>query len=393
MDFRIDLPESESRDPLYMLRQHDELRGLGPIFWTPDGPGYYVVTNHDALLEVFQDANVFSNRTPIPTQPDSAALSLIPITLDPPDHNKWRKVLASYFTPQRARRTTGRIRQLTNELIDKFADDGECELVSQFCRPLPGIIFCDLMGLPEDNLEQMLAWAGQILHAGVTEDDPAGGARQQAMGEVLQFLWQLVQERRAHPDPSKQDILSQASEWRVDGRVVTDAEVLQCALALFIGGLDTVAAMISYFFYHLATHGKDRQWIVRDPAIIPNAVEELLRVYPIARVGREVAVDYEIAGCPLKPGDRILLATMAANRDETIHINANQVQLDREEPRHWTFGAGPHRCLGSHLARVELEVVLEEWHRRIPEYRISDVSAVRERPGTITNLTQLPLAW
>lgn len=389
-DFKLDL--TETRAPLEVIREHDELRELAPVVWSPEGGGYYIFTEHDAVLEAFQKPEVFSSHGISPTQPNPE-LELIPIMQDPPVHTKWRRVLGSYFTPNRAQQMTGRIREVARGLIDDIAAHGECEMISQFCNPLPAIIFCDLMGLPSEEMAQLLRWEEQVMHHGYSEDDPTGSYRLQGQIEVMQYLWQLVSERRTNPDPTKNDIISQASQWRVDGEAPTDQELLLCCATLFMAGLDTVASMLSYFFYHLATHEQERKRIADDPAIIPNAVEELLRAYPIARVGREVRADYELAGCPLKPGDKVLLPTIAGNRDGTEGGDAGEVRLDREAPRHLTFGAGPHRCIGAHLARVELAVALEEWHRAIPEYHISDMSSVRERAGQICGLAALPLAW
>lgn len=389
-DFKLDL--TENRAPLEVIREHEELRELAPVVWSPEGGGYYIFTSHDAVFEAFQKPEIFSSHGISPTQPNPE-LDLIPIMQDPPIHTKWRRVLGSYFTPNRAQQMTDRIREVARGLIDEIVADGQCDMVSRFCNPLPAIIFCDLMGLPKEEIDQLLRWEEQVMHHGYSEEDPTGSYRLQGQMEVIGYLWQLVSDRRANPDPSKHDIISRASEWRVDGEAPSDQELLLCCVTLFMAGLDTVASMLSYFFFHLATHEEDRKWIVRDPAIIPNAVEELLRAYPIARVGREVRVDYEVAGCPLKAGEKVLLPTIAGNRDETHGADADTVRLDREAPRHLTFGAGPHRCIGAHLARVELAVALEEWHRRIPEYGISDMSRVRERAGQICGLAALPLAW
>lgn len=389
-DFKYEL--TENRAPLEVIREHEELRELGPMVWSPEGGGYYILTSHDAVFEAFQKPDIFSSHGISPTQPNPE-LDLIPLMQDPPVHTKWRRVLGSYFTPKRAQEMTERVREVARGLIDQIASDGECEMVSQFCNPLPATIFCDLMGLPQGELDKFLQWEEQVMHHGPTEEDPTGSYRLQGQMEVIGYLWQLVSERRADLDPSRQDIISQASQWRVDGKAPTDQELLLCCVTLFMAGLDTVASMLSYFFFHLATHEQDRKWIARDPAIIPNAVEELLRAYPIARVGREVRADYELAGCPLKPGEKVLLPTIAGNRDEGMGADASAVRLDRETPRHLTFGAGPHRCIGAHLARVELTVALEEWHRRIPEYGIADMSKVRERGGQICGLAALPLGW
>jgi cytochrome P450 len=166
-----------------------------------------------------------------------------------------------------------------------------------------------------------------------------------------------------------------------------------CLLNVLLAGLDTVNAELSYFFYHLALHEQDRARIAHDPSIIPDAVEEMLRAFPIVRSGREVTTRYEIEGIHLQPGDLVFLPTMSAGRDESIYRDASSVRFDRGRVRHLSFGAGPHTCVGAYLARKELVVALEEWHRRIPDYELSDADEVTERNGHVCGLNSLPLRW
>lgn len=377
--------------PLELISELTEMRAKGPIFWTPDAEGYYVLTTHETMLEAFQHPEVFSSRRLSPNVPNPG-FDLIPITMDPPKHTKWRRVLGSYFTPKRSEMMEPRIRQEAIELIEGFKPAGQCEFVQEFSARFPAAIFLEMMGMPKEEMGEFLGWVSKAMR-GPNPDDPNGEEQVNAQFEVMQYMWKLIQERRENPDPDQRDIISEASEWRVDGEAPTDEELLLCCLTLFQAGLDTVNSMLSYFFHHLATHPADRERIANDFTVIPNAVEEMLRAFPIARVGREVVAEQDVAGCPLKPGDKVLLATMSAGRDEAMYTNPDEVDFDRESIRHVTFGAGPHRCIGSHLARRELAVALEEWHRRIPVYEISDPDAVTERSGQICGIANLPLRW
>lgn len=388
-DYRIE--RGNDLTPLELIDELNQMRAKGPIFWTPDAEGYYVLTTSETMLDAFQHPEIFSSRRLSPNVPNPG-FDLIPITMDPPKHTKWRRVLGSYFTPKRSEMMEGRIREEAVKLIESFRDDGQCEFVKDFSSRFPAAIFLEMMGMPMEEMSEFLAWVSKAMR-GPNPEDPNGEEQVKAQFEVMQYMWKLIQERRENPDPDRRDIISEASDWRVDGEPPTDQELLLCCLTLFQAGLDTVNSMLSYFFYHLASHPADRDRIAEDFTTIPNAVEEMLRAFPIARVGREVVAEHEVAGCPLKPGDNVLLATMSAGRDESVYGNPDEVDFGRESVRHLTFGAGPHRCIGSHLARRELAVALEEWHRRIPVYEISDREAVTERSGQICGISYLPLRW
>jgi cytochrome P450 len=213
------------------------------------------------------------------------------------------------------------------------------------------------------------------------------------MMEVMGYFQSLVTERREHPEARADDIVSHAIDWQIDGEPASDEDVLSCMLLLFMAGLDTVAAQLSYSFFHLATHDEDRKRLVSEPSLAPHAVEELMRAYPIVQTARTATKDMDFHGCPVKAGDMVAFPLGLAGRDPQAFDNAREVDLDRANPRHISFGAGPHRCLGSHLARQELAVVLQEWHALIPDYRITDLDAVVEHSGGVYSIECLPLAW
>jgi len=161
---------------------------------------------------------------------------------------------------------------------------------------------------------------------------------------------------------------------------------------MFMAGLDTVAAALGYALYHFATHPGDRQRIVADPALIPAATEEILRVYAFTIPARKVSKDIEVGGCPIAAGSMVQLPIRAATRDSSAFAGGADVRIDRTPNNHIAFGAGPHRCLGSHLARHELIIALEEWHKRIPAYRLADAAAIFE-VGRSSGPDSVPLRW
>jgi cytochrome P450 len=382
----------DRRPPLHYFHGLDGYQDRArPFLRTEDAQGYWVFTDHEAILDGLQHPELFSNRAIVPVEPNPP-YTWLPIMLDPPDHTKWRRVLGAYFSPGRVERLEADQRRFARELIEGFAAKGECDFYKDFAEVFPTTIFLQIMGLPVDKLDDFMVWEDKILH-GTAESDPDRSIAFGAMMEVMGYFQGLITERREDPATRADDIVSNALEWRIDGQPPTDEEILSCMLLLFMAGLDTVASQLSYAFLHLATHDADRARLVAEPGVVPHAVEELMRAYPIVQTARIATQDTEFRGCPVKAGDMVAFPLGMAGRDETVYPNARQVDLDRENPRHISFGAGPHRCLGSHLARQELVVALQEWHKLIPDYRVSDLDAVVEHSSGVYSLETLPLAW
>jgi cytochrome P450 len=382
------------RAPLSYYAEMDELRNAGKTFRVEEGAGYYLYTGYDEILDIHQHPEYFSNvvidsRTNLP-----GGFELVPQSMDGAIHAKWRRILGSYFSPGRIAKLLPSIRARAIELIESFADRGHCDFVKEFAQQYPTAIFLGIMGLSQDELPKFMAWERDILHPSSADIDEAMRISQTAQQEVTDYFVEMLAQRRAlSPEERGTDLVSEALTWKIDGEPISDKDLLSFYLLMFEAGLDTVTAEISWGFRHLATHPEQRERIVNDPDIIPTAVEELLRVYPMVNTQRWVTEDNEVGGCPLKKGDRVSLALPSAGRDESIYENATEVDFDRGVIQHLTFGAGPHRCLGSHLARHELATAYAEFHKRIPNYRIADGVEFTETHSGLFGLTSLPLVW
>ncbi|GAA0556206.1 cytochrome P450 [Actinomadura livida] len=359
--------------------------GARPVMRSEEANGYWVFTDHEAIHDGLQRTDLWSSSAIIPTDPNPP-FRLIPLMLDPPEHTPWRVLLRGYFSPKRVRSMADEQRRLAGEIIDGLAARGECDFVDAVARVFPATIFLQIMGMPPAKLPEFLEWEGMILHSGTDRDRVAAGT-----GLVIEYFAGLIAERRAAPDPDATDIVNSALSWEIDGEPVSDADLLNCMLLLFMAGLDTVSSQSSYMFLHLATHPADRKRVTDDPDLIPIVVEEILRAYPIVQTARKAVKDTEFHGCPVKAGDMAVFPLSAAGRDETVHPGARRVNLDRDSTKHISFGGGPHRCLGSHLARQELAVLLEEWHRRIPDYELAERPT--EHSGGVWALDDLKLRW
>ena len=351
---------------------------------------YFLVTRMADIRSSFQAASVFSNTSVVPADPEPM-YRWIPEMLDGREHTAWRQLLGPFFAPGAVANMESMVRSRFAEVLDSVASKGSCDFVQDVALLFPNVIFMDIFGLPRDDAHQFQRWEVDILHGG--HSTPEGQQRRiDAMMAVMGYFTVLIKERREHPDSARNDILSQALTWKIDGELISDQDLLDFCLLMFMAGLDTVAAQLTYSFWHLATHDADRQRIVTEPQLIPTAIEEFLRYYSFVTPGRKVLEDIEVAGCPIAAGQMVYLPLVSANRDPREFDRADEVVIDRAGNRHIAFGAGPHRCLGSHLARQELQVALEMWHERIPNYRLAEGAEIREHGGQI-GIDALPLVW
>ena len=315
---------------------------------------------------------------------------LIPLQVDPPDHAKYRRLLDPEFSPKRMRELEPDVRVLVNQIIDGFVDRGECEFHEEFATPLPSTIFLRLMGLPQSDLATFLQWRDDTIRPATNDLDEAARIREAVAHKITAYFEEQLEVRRKHPDDG---LLSRIAVGEVDGRPLTRAEQLGTCHLLLLGGLDTVTATLDCMVAYLAKHPDERARLVGDPALVDGTIEELLRhETPVALLPRLVKQDATIGGVDIKAGDGCMVLIGAANGDEGEFDAADVVDFERAANRHLAFGAGPHRCLGSHFARLELRVAIEEFHRRIPDYRIAEGAEIHFSAG-IRQASQLPLVW
>jgi cytochrome P450 len=352
----------------------DDLRGPYRVFWSPFHGGFWCLTRYEDIHEAFQRADLFSSRiTNIPGR----EVRLLPITLDPPEHTTYRRLLNLPFSPARIALLMDKITDRSNALIDDVIDRGEFEFMDTFAKALPTGIFCDLLGLPHDEVKKFLEWNYIILHV---HGDAEGQERQRIANEELgTYLGDLVAERTSRPHD---DLVSALIPLEIDGRPITRDEAVSMTYLLFLAGLDTVTSALGWCWKFLAEHPSHRQQILSNPAIIPKAVEELLRYHAFVEDSRTVTRDVEFAGVMMKEGDRVMLPTSSACRDEAEFPDALTVDFEREPNRHIAFASGPHRCLGSHLARAELHIAMELWHQRVPDYELGQ-GEIRYHGGAV----------
>ena len=324
---------------------------------------------------------------------------LIPLNVDPPMHSKYRKMLDPLFAPRRMDEQEEDITRRVNLFIDAFIDRGECNFSEEFAELFPSSVFLGLMGLPENELRMFLHMRDGVLHPEKRDPnalfDPDARRRVMDAGgqEIYEYFGSLVDERRRKP---ADDIITMFAEAEIDGERLSRDDILDICFLMLIAGLDTVSDTLTCSYAFLATHPGHRQLIVDDPAVIPTAVEELLRwESPVASgVPRIAMCPVELPnGSRVGEGTAVMPCYGAANMDPAVYDDPLEVRFDRENNPHIAFGAGVHRCLGSHLARRELRATLREWHRRIPDYRIKPGHEELVYPPGLRHVKDLMLTW
>jgi cytochrome P450 len=320
---------------------------------------------------------------------------MIPLQIDPPEHKKFRKLLDPIFAPRKMAAMDQEVSDLVNHLIDGFIERGEVDFAKEFSVPFPSEVFLTLLGLPMDELDTFLTMKDGIIRPEHVTGTAQGSAKAQAYQQeiadsVYEYFDHVLDEREKEP---KDDLLSHFLEAEVEGDRLTREDILDICFLFLIAGLDTVTATLDCMFAFLAAHPEHRRQLVENPDIIPNAIEELLRwETPVMMVSRVAVEDTELAGCPVHRGDHAIVVIGSANTDEAEFPDAHEVRFDREVNRHIAFGGGIHRCLGSHLARLELRVALREWHKRIPDYEVEPEHTLVYTTG-IRSIEHFPLRF
>jgi cytochrome P450 len=371
-------------------RMIDELREQHRFFWNEEAQGYWVLTRYDDIREAFQTPEVFCNHSIVATNPDPD-YRFLPSFTDPPIHMAYRRPLNPWFSPGAVAKLEPRLRQLARAEVEAVLPDGGCDYMSTFADRFPVAGFLASMGLPMDDARFFVSIAHRM--SGAEGGAPEAVAQMTAAWSELATYWaEMLADRRAHPLDPAVDFVTMISQSKLNDDPMPDEDIVDIMVTLTLGSLDTLKSQLGWQLWHLATHPEDRARVVADPSLIPSAVEEFLRAYPIVSMARKVTRDVDFHGCPMKKDDMVLLTIQAATRDPRVFPEPETVVIDRSPNRHIAFGASEHRCLGSHLARTELRLAIEEWIRLIPEFHVDREEPLLAKGGQVC-LLELPLAW
>jgi cytochrome P450 len=344
----------------------------------------WVFRRAEDLTKIYQDTEHFSSKDFAPfAKLIGDTWSSVPAETDPPMHTAYRTLINPLFFPRRLQALDARVRELARHYIAKFKHRGECEFMNDMAFKFPIAVILELMNLPFERVDEFLSWERMLLHSGDLREI-ADGVR-----KVKGYLQGIIAERRNAPGD---DVISFAVRAEILGRKMTEDEIFGFCFNLFIGGLDTVSTNMGLHFRHLAERQDHQEALRRNPKLIPNAIEELLRFYAAVTTFRTVIKPVAIAGVTLLPGDKVAMSTTLANHDPQAFDRPEEVLLDRT-PRHFSFGTGPHRCLGAPLARRELNIAYEEFLSAIPAFRIKPGAKIRTGIGLVIQPETVPLVW
>ncbi|MGB1563868.1 MAG: cytochrome P450 [Sinimarinibacterium flocculans] len=387
-------------DEAYVKNPHDRILDLHknapPVFWTPRNGGHWMLLSHKANFDASRDVETFSSEV-IPQAQVQAMLAQRPpgsphfpqpwpINIDPPLHTMHRAPLQKAFSPKAIMALKDSIRELAGELIDAMKPAGTAEFVSAVAEPLPVQVFLKMFGLPVERQQEYRQVVKEHMES-ISVSDPR--AVMMRMLKITAIMRDTLLDRKENP---KDDIISMLWQTEIDGKPMGMDEMENFCVVLFAAGLDTVVNGISLGARHLADHPELQRELRADPTLISAATEEMLRRYTFTVPPRRVNKDTEFHGVTMKAGDKVMLFLPGADLDSREYANPEQYQLKRETV-HIAFGAGPHRCLGSHLARVELNVVYEEMLARLPEFRLASDKEVRYHGGHVVGPDELWLTW
>jgi cytochrome P450 len=336
----------------------DVLRDAGRVVSVD---GIFYLTHRDDVLAALRNAELFSSKKAFDIL--GSPLPLIPLALDPPEHTRFRRILQPFFSPHTLGEMLPSLQKQAVEIIEEVATKGECEVVADVAIPYPSQVFLTLFGLPLEDRDRLIAWKDSVI--AISEAPSLEDADLTPALELLSYLTEAINARRADPGP---DILSQllTGEEPLD-----DAEAMGLSFLFVLAGLDTVTAAMSAALLELARKPDLRATLRDDPDQTSVFVEEIVRLEPPAPfLPRVTTAEVTIGDITLPPDTQVRLCIGAINRDDSDEISTNDVVVDGKVHRHWGFGGGPHRCLGSHLARMELRLIVDEWLRRIPDFSV-----------------------
>jgi cytochrome P450 len=363
-------------------------RTMPPVFFSmdayPGGSPAWIVRRAADLQAIYTDTVNFSSKDFAPfAKLIGETWNELPAETDPPMHGLYRKWINPLFTPKAMAALEEKIAHYAREYCETMRPKGHCEFVGDFAFEFPIKVFLELMGFPLDMASTFLEWEMGLLHS------PDLGVIAQATRNSVGYLREQIADRKANP---RDDLLSYGVTTELEGRSLTDDELVGFAFNLFIGGLDTVSTNMAWQFRHLAEHPEHQRQLRENPAMIPDAIEEMMRAYAAVSTFRTVLNEVTIGGVTMKPGDKVAMSTSLAGRDPEQYRDADEVILNRKA-RYLSFGFGPHLCVGMHLARREMRLAIDQFLTIIPPFRIADGVTVETHLGPMMQPAALPLVW
>jgi cytochrome P450 len=379
----MDLELLAHPQPMYaLLREGAAVQDLGGDM------DMVIVTTAKEVKEVFSHPEIYSSEDAVDI---GQIRPLIPLMIDPPQHKYFRRLLDPIFGRKTIEDIEPETRRLVKAIIDEVKDKKEINFHTVLSEPLPSTVFLQLLGLPVSRADEFIKLKDGIVRPPAKNNEERVAMVQKTGHEIYAVLQDAMAQRKADPQG---DIITMLLGAEVDGEKLTEEQIEDILFLFFIAGLDTVTSSLDCFISYLAQHPEHRKQLVEDPSLIPHAIEEMLRFEsPVQGVVRKATQDTELGGCPIPKGKTVSVLIGSSNTDEALWgDNAQVIDFERDTKGHIAFGGGNHRCLGAHLARMELRVALEEWLKAVPDFSIKEGVELRYSQG-LRSIDNLEICW
>ena len=396
----INLIDRDRYVPSVPFELFDTLRREAPVFWheedEPGGRGFWAVTDYHGVVEVNREIERFSSARGSAlitemAEEDLAQQRMMMLNMDPPMHTRYRLLVNKGFTPRMVSKLEVQMRELTARIIDVVAAKGECDFVTEVAAELPLQVIADIMGVPQEDRHKVFDWSNRMIGSEDPEYQVAADAPQQAAMELFTYAHQLADEKRVNPHD---DIISVLNQVEINGDRLSELELDMFFLLLSVAGNETTRNLISHGMRALIEHPEQMQKLREDRSLMPSAVDEMLRWgTPVMHFRRTATRDTEIGGQPIKENDKVVIWYISANRDESVFTDPYTFDITRSPNEHVAFGGGgPHFCLGSNLARLEIRVMFDAVLDRLDDIELTD-EPKRLRSNFINGLKHLPIRF
>ena len=354
------------------------------IFWTTKNGGHWIIKSFDNITKIVTDPEHFSVREMQIPRIENPPF-FIPLSLDPPENLPYRRAMMPMFGPVAIKALEARIQHWAEKFVTAVAEKGHCDFQTEVSKVYPVSVFMELMGMDLARLHDFRKLAEEFFHFGNN-----GEETERVSGLILAEMKSLIDTKRAQPDDK---LVSHFLEVDIDGRKMTEDEILAMCFILFLGGMDTVTNVTGFAYQQLAQMPDVQARLAADPSLIGDFADESIRLYGVVASPRLVVKDKDIGDATFRPGDMVLNILCLGSRDPSKFDRPNAFDLDRKRAAHLTFSSGPHLCIGHVLGRAELRILTEEWVKRIPAFTATANTEHPFRLGTVMALESLPLEW
>ncbi len=354
------------------------------IFWTRENGGHWIVKGFDEIIEVVSHPEYFSAREMQIPRVENPPF-FIPLSMDPPENLPYRLAMQPMFSPSAVKELHPKIRDWAVKLVEKVQAQGSCDFQAEVSKLFPVSVFMELMGMDLDRLPEMRDLAESFFWSNNDAEKMA-----QTGAAILGMLGELVEQKRKTPDNR---LLSHFVHMDVDGRQMSTDEILAMSFVLFLGGMDTVTNVTGFAYQQLAQMPELQKRLADNPADIAAFTDEAVRMFGVVNTPRLVVKDHDIGAAKFRPGEMVLSILCCGSRDPSKFDEPNILNIDRPRSKHLTFSSGPHLCIGHVLGRTELQILTEEWVKRIPRFELGEQENTGYRLGTVMSLENLALRW